>query len=271
MKWNFEGKKMVITGGASGIGNQIAKDCASSGAAVAIIDLNENVKDHILNELNELSSQDHLFFSGSVSDKAFIDDAFAKIAEKWGDFDSLINCAGILQDFMSYRFDERKWDLVIDVNLKGIAVCTQAAATHWVNQSKAKAQAMGKKYLDILENPPKVIVSISSMVADGNPGQLTYSATKAGIIGMTYTLAKELVNYNIRTHAVKPTLIETPIIGDLLQKEDHKFEKYYKSRIPFGIGKPEYVSDVICFLCSEGGYFLNGCVIPINGGKLDGV
>ncbi len=271
MKWNFEDKKIVITGGASGIGNRIAQDCAASGAAVAILDLNANEKEHTLATLNELSNNDHQYFAGSVSDKSFMDSSITEIFRKWGDVDCLINCAGILQDFMSYRFDERKWDLTIDVNLKGVALASSAVATHWVKASKAKAQSLGKKFLEISENPPKVIVSISSMVADGNKGQMAYAASKAGIIGITKTLAKELANYNVRTHAVKPTLIETPIIGDLLKKEEHKFEKYYSNRIPFGIGKPQYVSDLICFLCSEGGYFMNGCIIPINGGRLDGL
>jgi 3-oxoacyl-[acyl-carrier protein] reductase len=271
MKWNFQDKKVVITGAGSGIGKKIANDFASNGASVAILDLNDKNKGEVLSQLKSYADKDMLFFTGSITDKEFVDNTFKEIFSKWGDVDCLINCAGILKDFMSYRFDEKLWDLTIDVNLKGTALCSQAASFHWVTLSKTKAKEQGIKKIPLLENPPKVIVNISSMVADGNIGQMAYSASKSGLIGMTLSLAKELVNYNVRTHAIKPTLIDTPILGNLLARDEGKFENYYQNRIPFGIGKPEYVSDLACFLCSEGGYFLNGCIIPVNGGKLDGL
>ncbi|MCF2140351.1 MAG: SDR family oxidoreductase [Candidatus Lokiarchaeota archaeon] len=271
MKWNFENKIAIITGGASGIGKQIAKDMVESGASVAIFDLDATQGEKTLQELQGLTENKVRFFQGSVADKEFVDSAVSEVFKEMGEVDFLINCAGILRDFMIHRFDEKKWDLTLEVNLKGVAVVSQAVVTQWISISKAKAAEKGEKYLPVLENPPRVIVNIASMAADGNMGQMAYSASKAGVVGMTLTMAKELNRYNIRAHALKPTLIETPIIGDLLQKNDGKFRNMYESKIPFGIGKTKYVSDPVCFLCSEGGYFMNGCIIPINGGKLDGL
>ncbi|MBD3351337.1 MAG: SDR family NAD(P)-dependent oxidoreductase [Candidatus Lokiarchaeota archaeon] len=271
MQWSFEGKGAIITGGGSGIGRQIALDMANSGANVAILDIVEENGNKVLEELKNIGKGKALFHKLSVSDKEAVDTAVAKTFEVFGDVDFLVNCAGVLRDFLISKFNEKYWDFTVDVNLKGVAVCMQALSTQWVNLSKAKAKEKGVKYLETTDNPPRVIVNISSMAADGNMGQLAYSATKAGVVGMTLTAAKELNRYNVRSHAVKPTLIDTPIIGDLLSKDEGKFKNMYENRIPFGIGKTSYVSDVVCFLCSEGGYFLNGCIIPINGGKVGGL
>ena len=271
MNFKFDGKSAFISGGASGIGNKIAMDFAASGANVAIVDVQEDLGNKALETLKAAGPGKAIFCKASVSDVEAINKAVDDTVKEFGDIDFCINCAGVLRDFLITRFDEKKWDFTIDVNLKGVAVCTQAVATHWSKVSKAKAKEKGVKYLPILENPPRVIVNIASMAADGNMGQLAYSASKAGVVGITLTAAKELNRYNVRAHAVKPTLIATPIIGDLLETQDGKFKKMYESKIPFGIGKTEYVSDVVTFLCSEGGYFMNGCIIPINGGKLDGL
>ncbi len=271
MKWDFEGKVAFITGGASGIGRKIALDMAESGASVAVFDLNKEMGIETLAKLKEVGNGNALFHSGSVSDKKAMEKAVEKTFKELGEVDFLINCAGVLRDFLITKFSEEKWDMTIDVNLKGVVIATQAVSTRWVNASKEKAKKQGKKYLETTENPRKVIVNIASMAADGNVGQLAYSASKAGVVGATKTMAKELARYNVRAHAVKPTLIETPIIGDLLEKQEGKFKDYYESRIPFGIGKTSYVSDPVCFLCSQGSYFMNGCVIPINGGKLGGL
>ena len=271
MEWDFQGKAAIITGGASGIGKQIALDMAKGGASVAIFDLNEELGNKSAEELSSVGDGKTIFVKVSVSDKEAVDSAVKKVFSELGDIDFLINCAGVLRDFLISRFDEKKWDFTMDVNLKGVAICSQAVVTRWVNESRGKAKEKGVKYLPTLENKPRVIVNIASMAAEGNKGQLAYSASKAGVIGATLTMAKELNSYNIRAHAVKPTLIDTPIIGDLLKVQDGRFKDMYKAKIPFGIGKTSYVSDPVCFLCSEGGYFMNGCIIPINGGKLDGL
>src|SRR6056297_639397 len=172
MKWNFEGKVAFITGGASGIGRKIALDMASNGASVAIFDLNKELGIQTLAEVKEAGNGNAEFFSGSVSNKETVEEAVDKTYEKLGEIDFLINCAGILRDFLISRFEEDKWDSTINVNLKGVAICTQAVATKWVNKSRAKAKEQGEKYIPTLENPAKVIVNIASMAADGNVGQV---------------------------------------------------------------------------------------------------
>jgi len=271
MKWNFEGKNAFITGGASGIGRQIAMDMASNGASVAILDMNEELGIKTVEELKKAGNGKAIFLKGSVSDKEGVEKLVDQAMTEIGDFDFLINCAGVLRDFLVSRFNEKFWDFTIDVNLKGVAIVSQAFVTKWVNDSRAKAKEKGEKYLPVLENKPRVIVNIASLAAEGNAGQVAYAASKAGVVGLTLTMAKELARYNIRSHAVKPTLIDTPILGELLEKDEGKFKKYYDGRIPFGIGKTSYVSDPVCFLCSEGAYFINGSLIPINGGKMDGL
>jgi NAD(P)-dependent dehydrogenase (short-subunit alcohol dehydrogenase family) len=271
MKWDFNEKVAFISGGASGIGRNIALDFASNGANVAIFDMNQELGNKTLDEIKKAGNGKAKFFAGSVSNVQDVEKAVINTFTELGEIDFLINCAGILRDFMINKFDEKKWDLTIDVNLKGVAVCTEVIATQWANISKKQAETKGLKFLPILDHKPRVIVNLASMAADGNMGQFAYSASKAGVVGLTLTAAKELYRYNVRSHVVKPTLIDTPIIGDLLQKDEGKFKKMYEDKIPFGIGKTEYVSNVVCFLCSEGGYFMNGCIIPINGGKLDGL
>lgn len=272
MNWNFTGKVAFITGGASGIGLQVARDMMENGARVAIVDRNTAA----LAKAGELlcvkaSTTNLLLIEGDVRDRKFVCDAVLRAQREAGDVDFVINCAGILDDFLMSKFDETKWDETIGINLKGTALCISSFAEHWVTIAKAQAAAEGVKHLPVLKHKARVIVNLASMAAEGNIGQLAYSASKSGIVGMTLTAAKELVRYNVRVHCVKPTLIDTPMIRDLLTKDDGKFRGLYEERIPFGIGCPSNVSDLVCFLCSEGGWFMNGCVIPVNGGKIDGL
>jgi 3-oxoacyl-[acyl-carrier protein] reductase/2-hydroxycyclohexanecarboxyl-CoA dehydrogenase len=232
--------------------------------------VNEELGKKTAEEIGKLNGGKCLFIKVDVSDYEAVNAAIKTTVEKFGDLDFQVNSAGVLRDAMMAKYDDNKWDFTVKVNLKGVAVCMSAFASYIAAESKKLQEQKGADYkLTTLDHKPRVIVNISSMAADGNVGQLSYSATKAGVIGMTKTAAKELVRYNVRTHAVKPTLIETPIIGDLLQKQEGKFKSMYESRIPFGIGKTEYVSDVVLFLSGKGGYFINGAVIDINGGKLD--
>lgn len=257
---HFKDKVVFVTGGASGIGRQTCLDFATHGAKIVVFDL-ADAGAGVATEI-EKNGGKAIFVKGNVAKKDDVDKAVAKAYETFKTVDILINAAGILRDGMLHKLSEQDWDLVIAVNLKGSFLVTQAIAKKWIEYCQAN------KKETIMENPDRRIVSITSMAAEGNIGQTNYSASKAGLIGMTKTWAKELARYNVRTNAVMPTLIDTPLIGELLTKQDGKFDKYYKERIPFGIGKPEYVSDVIMFLCAKESVFINGNVIQINGGKL---
>ena len=272
MESEFQGKVAMVSGGASGIGKKIAEDFAARGAAVTILDINNELGTKSAEEIGKLNGGKCLFLKVDVSDYAAVSQAVKETVAKFGDLDFQVNSAGVLRDALMSKYDDQKWDFTIKVNLKGVAVCMSAFAAYIAEQAKKLEQTKGPDAkLTPLDYKPRVIINISSMAADGNIGQLSYSASKAGVIGMTKTAAKELVKYNVRSHALKPTLIDTPIIGDLLVKQEGKFKSMYESKIPFGIGKTEYVSDVAMFLCGKGGFFLNGAIIDINGGKLDGL
>ncbi|MBY9004781.1 MAG: SDR family oxidoreductase, partial [Candidatus Lokiarchaeota archaeon] len=160
---------------------------------------------------------------------------------------------------------EERWDDVINTHLKGFFLSLQACTKRWISICKENPKEK------IADNPDRRVITISSQAAEGNIGQLNYSAAKSGMLGMVKTAGLELIRYNIRTHAIMPTLIETPILGELLSKQEGKWRKYYSERIPLGIGESKYVSQVILFLCSEDAWFMNGEIIGINGGRLEKV
>ncbi|MEX2682909.1 MAG: SDR family NAD(P)-dependent oxidoreductase [Candidatus Sigynarchaeota archaeon] len=267
---HFKGKVALVTGGASGIGKETAIQFAQHGAKVAILDINQKMLDATHEELKKITG-DCIAILGDVSKKDSVDACVDKVIAQFGTIDYLINCAGILRDALIHKMTEADFDAVIATNLKGVFLCTQACVKAWTKVPLEKikaAKAANKPVPSPNEFPDKRIVNISSMAADGNMGQIAYSASKAGVLGITKTSAKELIQYNIKVHAIQPTLIDTPIIGDLLTKEDGKWKKYYEGRIPLGIGKPKNVADAILWLCSEESYFMTGNVLQLNGGKL---
>lgn len=264
---NLEGiknKVAFITGGASGLGEKTAKDFAIEGAKILIFDFDKANGERVENEIKDAGGE-VLFIEGDVRKADSVEKAISTAYEKYGTIDFLIYSAGILKDGMIHRLSEEKWDDVINTHLKGFFLCMQACAKRWIEYCKANPKE------NIKDNPDKRIITISSQAAEGNIGQLNYSAAKAGMIGMVKTAGLELIRYNVRTHAIMPTLIETPILGELLSKDDGKWRKYYSGRIPLGIGEAKYVSNIILFLCSEGSWFMNGEIIGINGGRLDKV
>ncbi len=267
---DFKGKVALVTGGASGIGKETAIQFAKHGAKVAILDINQKTLDATNEELKKITGE-AIAILGDVSKKESVDACVEKVIAKFGTIDYLINCAGILRDALIPKMAEADFDAVIATNLKGVFLCTQACVKAWTKAPLEKikaAKAANKPAPSPNEFPDKRIVNISSMAADGNMGQIAYSASKAGVLGITKTSAKELIQYNIKAHAIQPTLIDTPIIGDLLTKEDEKWKKFYEGRIPLGIGKPKNVADAILWLCSEESYFMTGNVLQLNGGKL---
>jgi 3-oxoacyl-[acyl-carrier protein] reductase len=270
---NFKDKVILITGGASGIGKETAIQFAKKGAKVTIFDLNkENLESTCSNVMK--FGNDCLTFAGDVRKKDDVEKCVNVTMKKLGDIFCLVNCAGILKDGLIDKLSEQVFDEVIAVNLKGVFLFVQACVKKWIKEPKAiirEAKKEGKPIPHPTSFPDRRIVNLSSMVAEGNIGQVAYSTTKSGIIGMTKTAAKELIQYNIRTNAIMPTLIDTPIFDKLFAIEDGKWRKYYESRIPLGLGKPKYIADVIIFLCSEESFFMNGAIVPVSGGRLESV
>ncbi len=260
----FTDKVAFITGGASGLGEKTAKNFAAEGAKVVLFDFDADNGKRVENEIKNAQGE-ALFIEGDVREKDSVINGVQKAFDTYGTIDFLIHSAGILKDGMIHKLSEERWNDVINTHLRGFFFVLQTCVQHWIDICKENPKEK------IADYPDRRVITISSQAAEGNIGQINYSAAKAGMLGMVKTAGLELIRYNIRVHAIMPTLIETPILGELLSKEDGKWRKYYSGRIPLGIGEPKYVSRVILFLCSDGAWFMNGEIIGINGGRLDKV
>jgi len=242
----LEGKTALITGAARGIGKAIAMKFASEGANVAFTDLNyDEYMEETEKELNAMGVK----AKGYASNAASFDDSEKLIADVVNDFeriDVLVNNAGITRDNLLMRMQEKDWDMVLTVNLKSA-----------FNLTKAVQRVMMKQRIGS-------IINMSSVVGvSGNAGQSNYSASKAGMIGFTKSIAQELGSRNIRCNAIAPGFIETEMTSKL--KDDVK-ESWIKTIPLRRSGKPEDVADVATFLASELSSYVSGQVINVCGG-----
>ncbi len=233
-------KKAVVTGGASGIGEAIARRFVKEGYEVIILDMDKERGEKVAKELGV-----H-FFQANVAD-------YDGIKELWQNsllqgVDILINNAGITKDNLFIRMTQEEWDLVINVNLKGTFNCT-----------KMVVRDMMKKRWGRIINMASVIGIM------GNAGQANYAASKAGVIAFTKSLAKELGSRNITVNAVAPGFIETPMTAKL----SREIIEEYKKLIPLKrTGTPEDVANVVYFLTTEDASYITGQVIQVDGGML---
>lgn len=243
---NFENKTAVITGGSRGIGLAIAKKLASNGANIAILyvgDESEGI--NAKNELLEYGTKVEQYFC-DVSDFAASEEVINKVIEEFGGVDFLINNAGITRDKLVLNMDEKDFDAVINVNLKGTFNMIKHTYKHFMKKRFGR------------------IVSTSSIVGlNGNAGQANYSASKAGIIGLTKSVAKELAGRGVTANAVAPGFIGT----DMTNALSDKVKDAMKAQIPAKrIGTPEDVANVVAFLCSDEAAYVTGEVIRVDGG-----
>ena len=242
----LEGKTAIVTGGARGIGRAISVKLASEGANVVICDIviNEAAEETI--KLIEEQGVKAAAFVANVTVPEDCDNLFKQAAEQFGSVDILVNNAGVTRDNLIMRMKEEEFDLVIATNLKGT-----------YNMMKAAARPMMKARYGR-------IVNISSVVGIyGNAGQVNYSASKAGVIGMTKSLAKELGSRGITVNAVAPGFIETDMTKVL--SDDLKAEMV--KNIALGrAGQPEDVAKVVAFLASDEAAYVTGQVIECSGG-----
>jgi 3-oxoacyl-[acyl-carrier protein] reductase len=241
----LEGKVCLITGAASGIGKATTLLFAQEGATVIAGDISKENLDSLVKEAEGLPGKVDPYVL-NVTDRDQIKEVVEKVVQKYGRIDVLVNNAGITRDALLVRMKEEDWDAVINVNLKGVFNVTQMVVPYMIKQRNGS------------------IVNVSSVVGIyGNPGQTNYAASKAGVIGMTKTWAKELAGRNIRVNAVAPGFIETP----MTEKLPEKAREAALSRIPLGrFGKPEEVAQVILFLASDESSYVTGQVIGIDGG-----
>jgi 3-oxoacyl-[acyl-carrier protein] reductase len=242
----LEGKNALITGGSRGIGKAIAVAFAREGANVAFTDIR---RDEIMEETeNELRSMG-VKTNGYASDASSFDDServVDEIAKEYGRIDILVNNAGITRDNLLMRMTEADWDLVIKVNLKSVFNLTKAVQKYMLKQRSGS------------------IVNMSSVVGvSGNAGQSNYSASKAGLIGFTKSIAQELGSRNIRCNAIAPGFIET----DMTAKLPEDVRKAWAEQIPLRRGgKPEDVARACVFFASDLSEYVTGQVLNVCGG-----
>lgn len=243
---NFENKTAVITGGSRGIGLAIAKKLAEGGANIAVLYVGDESEGKAAKaELEQYGTKVEQYFC-DVSDFEKSKAVCEQVIEEFGKVDILINNAGITRDKLVLNMDEKDFNAVINVNLKG----TFNMIKHF--------------YKHFMKNRGGRIVSTSSIVGlIGNAGQANYSASKAGIIGLTKSVARELAGRNVTVNAVAPGYIGT----DMTNVLPDKVKETMKAQIPAKrIGTPEDVANVVAFLCSDEAAYVTGEVIRVDGG-----
>lgn len=238
-------KVTIITGSARGLGKSAAIIFAKEGSKVVVCDVNKEEVDKVVAEIKAAHGE-AIGFGTNVADRAQVDEMVKKVMETYGRVDVLINNAGITRDALLVKMTEEQWDAVINVNLKGVYNCTQAVAKIMIEQGKGK------------------VINTSSIVGVfGNMGQTNYAATKAGIIGMTKTWAKELGRKGISVNAVAPGFIMTEMTAAVPEK----ILTMMKEKTPLGrLGTPEDIANTYLFLASEESNYINGQTLGVDGG-----
>ena len=244
---NLEGKTAIVTGGSIGIGAAIALNLAECGANVAInFRKHKEEAEEVIKKIQSLERKG-LAVQADISDFESAQKMVDQVVNELGGLDILVNNAGINWDGVIWKMSEEQWDKVIDINLKGYFNYVRAAAPIFREQKSGK------------------IVNVTSINGlRGKFGQANYSASKAGIIGLTKTVAKELGKYGINVNAVAPGLIET----DMMKQASEEVRKMAIDEIVLKrIGQPEEVANVVAFLCTDMARHITGEVIKVDGGQ----
>jgi len=238
-------KVAVITGGARGIGAACVQAFLAEGWRVAVCELDAAGGERFIQELNRPEGEAR-FYAVNVAHEESVEAAFKKIVADFGRIDALVNNAGINQDTLLVRMKAEQWQRVIDVNLTGTFLCTRAVAPVMMRQRGGR------------------IINIASVVGVmGNVGQANYCASKAGIIGFTKSVARELAGRNVTVNAVTPGFIET----DMTVKLPEKVREEFLRGIPLGRpGQPADVAAAVLFLAGDGAAYFTGQVLGVNGG-----
>ncbi len=247
----LDGRVAFVTGAGRGIGAATALRMAEEGARVALADVDTEGCQQVAAELSKIGSEG-LVLRCDVTDSAVVQEAVDKTASHFGRLDILVNNAGVVRDNLLFKMPEDDWETVMNVHLKGAFLCSRAAQKYMVQQKYGR------------------IVSLSSTAALGNRGQANYSSAKAGLQGLTRTLAIELGPFGITVNAVGPGFIDTEMTRSTARRRgldpDAVIAEASKIIPVRRVGQPRDVANVICFLCSEEASFVNGQVIYVAGG-----
>ncbi|PKH25234.1 3-oxoacyl-ACP reductase FabG [Enterobacterales bacterium CwR94] len=242
---NLTHKTAIVTGAARGIGFGIAQVLAREGARIVIADRDANGESAAA-ALRDAGAQ-ALFVNCNICEKAQVEDLFAQAEAAFGEVDILVNNAGINRDAMLHKLTEADWDSVIDVNLKGAFFCMQQAAI------RMRARGAGR------------IINIASASWLGNIGQTNYSASKAGVVGMTKTACRELAKKGVTVNAICPGFIDT----DMTRGVPENVWQLMIGKIPAGYaGEAKDVGECVAFLASDNARYINGEVINVGGGMV---
>ncbi len=243
----LKGKIAMVTGSGRGIGRRIALEMAGCGADVAVLDIDEQSASSVSGELSALGVRSRAFRC-DVSDSAEVEKVVEEVLRDFGRIDILVNNAGITRDTLLLRMKEEEWDLVLRVNLKSAFNCTKAVARHMLKQKSGR------------------IINISSVIGlMGNAGQANYAASKAGLLGFTRSVARELASRGITVNAVAPGFIQTEMTAVLPEE----VKKRLMEQVPLGsLGLPEDVAVTEAFLASDKARYITGQVINVDGGMV---
>ena len=242
---NLSGQTALVTGAAQGLGRCIAQTLAAAGAKVACIDINaESLAETVADIRAAGGVAEPLACDVTQSDR--VGEVVDQVVAMWGKLDILVNNAGVTRDNVLIRMKDEQWDLVLNINLRGTFLFTRAAARPMMKARRGR----------IIN-----VASVSGLM--GNPGQVNYSASKAGVIGLTRTVACELASRNITVNAVAPGFIAT----DMTAKLGDETLAAIRKEIPLGrLGEPQDVADAVLFLASDAASFITGHVLTIDGG-----
>ncbi len=247
----LDGRVAFVTGAGRGIGAATALRLAEDGACVVLADIDTDGCQQVRTEIEQAGSQ-ALVVSCNVAEKADVEAAVQQTVEHFGQLDILVNNAGVLRDNLLFKMSDDDWETVMNVHLRGAFLCSRAAQTHMVKQKYGR------------------IISLSSTSALGNRGQANYSTAKAGLQGLTRTLAIELGPFGITANAVAPGFIDTEMTRATARRmgfdPQERIEAAAKVIPVRRVGVPRDVANVICFLASEESGYVSGQIIYVAGG-----
>ena len=245
IKIDLSDRVALVTGAGRGLGKAMAVALAESGATVALVDIDQEVLDGAVSEIAAAGGKAKAFVC-NVADSEAVNATVKSVVADLGGLDILVNNAGITRDNLMLRMKDDQWTSVIDINLSGTFYFARAAARA------------------IMKSPAGRIINIASISGQmGNPGQANYSASKAGVIGLTRTIARELASRGVTVNAIAPGFIET----DMTAKLGEELNERIKEQLPLGrLGDVRDVADAVLFLAGPSGGFITGQTITIDGG-----
>ncbi len=241
----LDGQTALVTGASQGIGRAIARMLAAQGARVGLFARNREKLESLAAEISAEGGE-ALVLAGSVCEQGDVDAALKRLLEAWGRIDILVNNAGITRDGLLLRMKDDAWQSVLDVNLSGAFRLIRAAARTMLRQRAGR-----------IVN----VVSVSGLL--GQAGQANYSASKAGLVGLTKACARELAPRGITVNAVAPG----PIVSEMTEALNDKQKEALQTQVPLGrFGRPEEVAAAVCYLASPLAAYVSGTVIRVDGG-----